>query len=387
MTFLSFLTSSAYANVPLSWGFESTLAGWRVARYTYFASAVIIVLIEAYILHRFFKTGIKSILISFGMNLFSVICGVFFAMSFAVSCGIVVPFLIVTLPFCFSYKFNLSFGYTFLIWLMFLAGGYFTGMMTFDYYKLSPARLLLCVELSLLMGFSLSVILETVFIRLFKYLPENTLKAVFYANVFSYIFLMMLYPFFAPSPYKGPVFEDKTRFREIQFAFFNNDSDTVISALDKENHSLQYFLGLRKNEEPLLKNYNAENEIRAFSKTGFIGYDGIAVKAIDFFLNEFDLTTDASDTLSDMKSYFTFYNTAFDAIETDDQQKLDKIYSDWMAWGKSRWGKSKYSERRISGLISDKSPPWSANPDDMIERILNNLHSDLMNPSLPESDT
>jgi len=199
--FIQILTSSANADEILWHGFYSTSAPGYLTKMTWGIAGIAVLVIEAWVFKRYLSYSWRRALIfSFWINLASFLLG-----------GLLSAFI-------FIYERNLAFFiapilfFILLLWRRapfwmylvtiptFLIGSLVGGSTSSIVDPMPRKAILLAIEIPLLSGFALSLMIESIIASIIIR-KVKLWRVLAIANLWSYVLLIFLFPFFAPNPY------------------------------------------------------------------------------------------------------------------------------------------------------------------------------------------
>ena len=374
-------TSRAYANVPLGYYMVASNPAGYLSVYSFGIAAVGIVLIEAIALKIILHIPLrKSFLWSVLLNFISTIVGTAFSpCSTSSSCGV-----LFTVGILFAASISNGFRKHTPIWFYIIVFPLIlVGMIEAGYLSLfnaveNPWFLLLICDLSLLFGFGITLIVEGYTGIFLLKLGREFIKAITYANVCSYIFLSLLFPFFAPNPYSYSYYFSK-------FSFDKTKPEEAVKIFQLKRSNFQYLLGLTKTNK-IKQPYEAYSEL--YLLRGNLGYKNWEVsKAIaDDALTVSSLTSDDESQLKWLSSFYAYIQKADYAVRSSDQDNLNDVYIEFDTWYDNNKGMIKTFKEKY------ESPDSFLEPWGVIEEILLHYESKLKNPRKilepkPESQT
>ena len=329
------LACPAHADTALAYGFDSANAVAMLSVLTRGIAAIAIIVIEAWFFVRYWHyKWFRALSLSFVLNLASTLGG--FVMGFVYMMNLEATMAAMLLfPILF---FILIFprhppGWFYLATIpIFLAGAYSGIVLSRISEPVSRLMLFFMIELSLLTGFGLSLMIESI-VASVRNFENNFWKTITLANVASYVLLIFLFPFFAANPYL-------TNYR-TDFKFIEDPGNQL---KDDPAKTIE-LLHLYRSDVPSLTGFNLNNlkskEYSAFRELGFLQrQSGSEIaehpRTIEAIIKDAlevpNLTQIAKDRLVWMQQYMDFVLQAKENIVNKDQAGLDKTYSEWKAW-------------------------------------------------------
>jgi len=252
--FLSFFLtpSPAFANAPIGWiliGANAPLS------YGIFGFAAV-VFIEIILFWRFFKISpIKAIILALTLNVVSTVVGI--VMSFPN----VLPSYILFYPFVAFYvvfmarKRGAPWSFIGLSIITIIVGGVSAVMNHVLLPPAIPIRIYIALVLPLFLGFGLTILIEgMVANRYFKY--EKIWKGVLLANIFSYIFLILIVPFQPRNPYSH--FDYAVEQHLERMVEDGRDKTEIILFFRHRRANNLYLLNLTDNHSPIERPYQPD---------------------------------------------------------------------------------------------------------------------------------
>ena len=368
-------SSPVYANVPLGWGMHTAIAPYDISKSTYGLAAIAVIAIEAFILKRYLKIKwVYAVLTSILVNIISTGLGFFltgttfmgfFSLIALVICPPLIWLILTGLRASYFIRIFLTLSYIAGMFICFWGG----------WIPLNTTRfqLWLIVEFSLLVGLPLTVISEAFFVNMFTR-NRNTVQAVFVANLYSYIVLVVLFPFFAPNIY-GVNFSTEYIFR--LYIEDKNSEDTSLR-IRKLHDNMQYLLGLRT-DNPHPDDYEPYAEVDALETAVVRHYPPdvaclIARETNSYSPFDFSKIQTKYDDMSRQEQeymkidwfekYYTYFLDAKTVEASGDQEKLEKVLNEWSAWYEA----NKYPDADIYTYEYSGWKSVDVNPRDMMKR-------------------
>jgi len=339
------LERPALADVPIFQGIYGSSPAIFAGIWTMGVAFVAVVLIEAAVYRRVFKMQWRGVLIaSLALNAFSSGAGYLLgAFAFELEIFIVAVIVAVIVVRIALRKKGMPSWYPAIAYISVVVGLAGSVLTSFPTPPDPPGVVLLLFLAPLPLGFGLTLLLEAYLAEHFFGI-EKYWRGLLLANVASYIFLVLVIPFFGPNPYaphyvsqvRDPKRGDWQIFMVGQGMIESGESaDEVMKYFETVRASNLYLLGLTR-QNPPPRNYDARNEIAALvhacdsvsrnpqAETG--------MTIIDRLLQYPSLQPEAADKLEWLKQYLAYWLQARKAIEEHSQEDLDKVYEEWFAW-------------------------------------------------------
>lgn len=327
---------SAYANVSISAELLGSSPPLIIGICTYGLAFVGVVLIEAAVFKKLSSMNWKiSLWASLVFNLFSSCIGVFIRfLAFPLTDVVHPTILVVIVLAVVNIFFFKAPKYYKIIAVLGIIIGYIELLPDFPLF---PPRhpILAFIEIirPLLFGLGLSLWLEGLISG--KFLDsEKRWATLIKANLFSYLFLIIMLVLFGPNPYS---YDADNLFRRVEGMVAEGaDQSEIITMLHDRRASTLYLLGLSGNDLPG-PGYSAHDELQAmfiFNLRNELTNQSIDMELaiIDDTLQIPTLTHDATEQLRKTREYLVFARRMLVAIENSDEEEIEIIsneYSDW----------------------------------------------------------
>lgn len=365
----------AFADVPMGWGGGNAFATLSITTATYGLAALAIVTLEAITFKLFFKcTWANAFFNSLYINVVSSIAGSCILVVGYIG-SVILLFLLVAIPGVFLSNKVLRASplwFKAIAVITLVVGGIASAGTSFLTEIYPKERLLYFIEISLIMGFGMTLFIEGLLLPN-RYTDKKIWTALLVANLLSYLVLAGLYPYFAANPYRSSPYMNK----KIQECIVAKSTEDALALLHMRRSNMQYLLGLTKNdsikavntamEECYLLEMLTENPGPA-EPTITIAQDIIT------FMNP-DPRTEHNGTLLWFHSFFGFYSQCLKAILENDQSKLDAAYNEWVNWYKT----NPYKDPNFQHSdYQSKWEPADTDPTVLTKRMLGDLNSDLV---------
>ena len=365
----------AFADVPMGWGGGNAFATLSVTTATYGLATLAIVTLEAVTFRIFFKCTWKSAFFnSLYINVVSSIAGSCILVVGYIG-SVILLFLLVAIPGVFLSNKVLRASplwFKAIAVITLVVGGIASAGTSFLTEIYPKERLLYFIEISLIMGFGMTLFIEGLLLPS-RYKDKKVWTALLVANLLSYSVLAGLYPYFAANPYQSSPFINT----KIQEYIDAKNTEDALALLDIRRSNMQYILGLVKNDSISAENTAWEecNLLEMLTENPGPAEPTITVaQDIITFMNP-SPRTERNGTLLWFHTFFGFYSQCLKAILENDQSKLDAAYKEWVDWYKT----NPYKDPNFQH--SDYQSKWE--PDDtdpaiLTQRILGDLKSDLV---------
>jgi len=373
--FLDLLSITAFADSPMGYGIFTYNSPVFLSSVTYGIAALGIIAIEAFVFKSMLKyRWIHAFFVSITINIFSTLIGGILSCGFAG--GLFLLVVLVGLP---------AFAYGFLgkyhppKWFLrvavaaFIIGEILTAYISLYTGFTSPVYLLIIIELTLLAGFGASLMTEAfAMARIFK--EHDFWKALTYANVASYLLLLIIFPFFSPNPYE---YNSMIAY-EIADYIKKDNSTGALKLIDLRYSNMQYLLGISKTNS-FANDEHSKNDIYQIFEHKYSKFpmNKTAKAVLDAYANIPNLNPESAPKINWLRKFYDFYFQAKNAITTNNQDLLNQTYSRWSKWNNANpypnnivyeynvWNKGDTDPaERIDILLSDnKSPLKNPSPE------------------------
>lgn len=248
----------AFANIPVGWAIIGNNASLSAGISTKGISFIVVMLIECLVFWRYCQCSWrKAVAAALVLNLISTIAGVVITAPFLAFPGgeiLVFPIAVYII----SKATNAPMRFTALSFVTVVIGiiGAFINYAVLIPPK-PPIRIFVALLLPLCLGFGVTIMIEAAAAKLF-YDPIKIWKGVLIANVCSYLFLVLMLPFFFPNPYGGltrmKLKKVVTRLEE------GREKEELIHLLHHFRASNLFLLGFTDNDAPYKMPYEPDTE-------------------------------------------------------------------------------------------------------------------------------
>jgi hypothetical protein len=331
---------SAYANEPIFVGFLGSSPILFVSGKISWLTFVVVVLIEAVVFIRLLSMKWwKGLWASFALNAFSSVFGFLIgALGFSVGEGIPIVLGIVVVSVINVLGFKSPKYYKAVTVAGIIVGfiGLGFAVYAFSWWHLPPILVFILFIIPLVFGFGLTLWLEGLIAGRFLD-PEKKWQALMKANLFSYLFLIVMLLLFSSNPYKYYSIGGYHRSLESRIESGAGQSE-IINMLHDRRASKFYVFGLSRDNMPG-PNYEAYQERRVIRDELINLYDNnprpdfeLGLAIVDDALQIPTLTPDAAEQLEKAREYFSFCLRFSEAKNNSDDTEMAAIaneYSDW----------------------------------------------------------
>ena len=296
---------------------------------------LIVMVIEAAVFVKYFSfSWIKALFAAFFLNVLSTVGGFYLS-------GLIVD----------PYNFGIGYFWLVMILLLIMLGRHVPAWfgirilytLFIGYFAASAVRELdegfphwqmwLALFSPMLVAFGITLLVEGVFVKAFIK-AENKWQGLFRANLYSYLFLAIFVVLFGPSPV-----QQRIDYSNYARRFAGSNEREIIESLHDQRASNLYHLGLIKYDTPL-RPYNAAFEINLIHCFGWRRtHDQKAQWYFQLITDDTSnvgwLTGNAKSELAWIKINTTYYYSAMDAHDADDESAYNEILAEWDEWYES----------------------------------------------------
>lgn len=260
---LHLLGGPAHANIPFGWGMFGSSAHFLAGKWSYGISLVAVIIIELVVFHRWCRIPWQeAAMAAFFLNIVSLVAGGIIGITIMIPQFAIVFLLIVIAIFAYV-KAPLYFNS---VAMCAIVAGIYGAVVNHLAVYMPPQPLIMVfilLFLPLLLGFGLTLIVEAAGA---KYLFEDRTmwKALLAANLFSYLFLVSIAPFFFPNPYG-----EWGAYRKLDQMIANakeGQEEEILTIIQHLRASNLFLLGLTDDDSPSRTPYEPTQEVRLINK-------------------------------------------------------------------------------------------------------------------------
>lgn len=371
------LEKPAWADSPIFWGAFGSMAPIFLGAATKGVAFIVVILIETVVLKRIWMLSwIYAFWVSFALNFISSLAGAFIGTTiFAVPlCAIItLPlFIIIAVLISSRSKFpwwlKTIFGFALLIGLIGIG---------FNQQIEMPVRfwvVLFALLGPLLFGFGLTLLIEGWVSGIFAQ-GQTRWRGVIYANLYSYIFLFLMMPFFAPNPYANS--EKYLSFKVRHTIEEKGDPMAALPIIHTIRATNLQLLELA-NRDLIPRKYDASYEIDLINAMYIEGPNYKSKPVIGQVIIEDtfavpNLQSGTREKLEWYKAFLTYWGKAYNAISENNQEELLQVYDSWVKWDKA-------NPSPVIMFVENAKPGY------VISRIIDGLKSELKAPGKEAGD-
>jgi hypothetical protein len=327
------LETPARADFPIFWGATGADAPLWIGLSLRGIGFVVVILVEALVFKYFFKVDMwPALKASFLINLYSSLLGFVAGIPFATG-GMVAFFVMPVLIFV-AYKSmtkqKLPEGLRIAIIVCAIAGT-LGGFMSIQGPPMTHLRVFMGLLLPLVLGFSVTMYLEMgIGKRFFR--GENYWKGILYANLWSYLFLLLTMPFWPVSLFKDAEYTFPAKLQQMIDSGTTKDETSI--TLVQLSATNRFLLGLSNDATPR-EGYHPDSEINYLTHAVDSSNNRLLMKpdytlmVIDRCLAFNTLKPEEKESLEWYRDLFEAYIPLKDAMDRKDQSTFNILYPAW----------------------------------------------------------